>query len=292
MIQKFGQPHRLSEGKTKIIWQSALNPNNVHIRSKDAITAGDGVRKAILENKGVYSTTTTCNCFRLLSKCGIPNHFLKHIDDTTFLARRLVMIPIEVVIRRIAYGSYLKRRPCVEAKTKFTLEPPVEFFFKDDKRHDPYMTMTPVAKNSVSWTLFDAKKPLDCSGSSIIGVLPEEHFKFSGLNWEKTLDEKTVWNMISTASTAFMILEREWLDKWSVVLVDLKIEFGFDYETGKLMIGDVIDNDSWRIWPGGDESMMLDKERFRKLENPTPEELEKIRRDYELVAAHSKHLPY
>lgn len=290
MSRKRGQPHRLSEGKTKIVWQSALNPNNVHIRSKDAITAGDGVRKAILENKGVYSTQTTCNCFELLKKYGIPNHLLKRVDGTTFLARRLVMIPFEVVNRRIAYGSFLKRIPNVPEKFRFD-EPTIEFFLKNDALHDPLIRFEPDAlETEPRWTLFNPKTPLSDEGS-VIGTFPRGHFKFSGQDWTRTVDLAEVEKMASTSVRVFKLLEREWLDKWNVVLVDLKTEFGFDYETGELMVGDVIDNDSWRIWPNGDESMMLDKERFRKLENPTPEELEKIRRDYELVATYSNHFP-
>jgi phosphoribosylaminoimidazole-succinocarboxamide synthase len=48
-----------------------------------------------------------------------------------------------------------------------------------------------------------------------------------------------------------------------IVLADIKIEAGRQKVDGKLVIADVIDNDSWRIWPGGDPSKQLDKQNFR-----------------------------
>jgi len=62
----------------------------------------------------------------------------------------------------------------------------------------------------------------------------------------------------------------------------LKIECG--YVLGRVVVADVIDNDSWRIWPGGNKSQMKDKQVYRNLEETTIESLEKIRRNYSWVA--------
>ena len=62
--------------------------------------------------------------------------------------------------------------------------------------------------------------------------------------------------------TVFNLLESRWLD-FGIEMIDLKIEVGYDFDEGKLIVSDVIDNDSWRLWPNGDQSKQLDKQAYR-----------------------------
>ncbi|QBD80240.1 phosphoribosylaminoimidazolesuccinocarboxamide synthase [Ktedonosporobacter rubrisoli] len=234
----------LAEGKTKQIYANPGDETLAYMVNKDAITAGDGERRNELVGKSRWSTVTTANVFRLLNEAGLATHFVQQIDDTTLLVRRCTMLPVEQVQRRIATGSYLKRNPGINEGTRF--EPVlVETFLKDDARHDPQIWEQDI------------------------------------INMGQATAEEIEW-MAEQGRRVFEVLERAWASV-DVTLVDLKIEFGRD-QAGKLMVADVIDNDSWRLWPGGDKTRMLDKQVYRNLKNVTAEELQGVADRYALVA--------
>ena len=92
--------------------------------------------------------------------------------------------------------------------------------------------------------------------------------------------------MTEIARLTFDILAHAWRRR-DVLLVDLKIEFGRlagGENQGQLVIADVIDNDSWRIWPQGREDLMLDKQMYRNLETVDDDALAHVKRAYEQVA--------
>jgi phosphoribosylaminoimidazole-succinocarboxamide synthase len=234
----------LAEGKTKRIYADPDNDTLVYMVSKDQITAGDGARRNELAGKARLSTITTANVFHLLNEENIDTAFVKQINDVTLLVRRCTMLPIEQVMRRIATGSYLKRHSEVSEGTRF--DPLlVETFLKDDARHDPLIS----SEDIVTMGLATATE----------------------IEW-----------MAGQGRRVFETLERAWATV-DVTLVDLKIEFGRDPE-GHLLVADVIDNDSWRLWPGGDKTRMLDKQVYRNLKDVTAQDLQDIVDRYTLVA--------
>ena len=101
----------VTEGKTKKIHQIADHSDLVALVSKDDITAGDGAKHDVILDKGRHATATTCNVFRLLKACGLPVAFEEQDSATSFIAPKCSMLPYEVVVRREAHGSYLKRKP-------------------------------------------------------------------------------------------------------------------------------------------------------------------------------------
>ena len=170
--------------------------------------------------------------------------FVDAPEDHITLVRRCRMIPLEVVVRRLATGSYLKRHPDVAEGTRF--DPPlVEFFFKSDEAHDPLISREEIVARGIA-----------------------------------TAEE--VEAMARIAREAFALLEAAWA-RQNVVLVDLKVEFGRDVR-GDLLLADVIDNDSWRIWPGGRKEAQLDKQVFRELPEVTDEGLRQVLENYAEVA--------
>ena len=234
----------LAEGKTKLIYAYPGDDNLAYMVSKDQITAGDGARRNELTGKSRWSTITTANVFRLLNDEDISTHFVEQINDTTLLVRRCRMLPVEQVMRRIATGSYLKRNPEVSEGTRF--DPVlVETFLKDDARHDPQIWERDIVEMGVATA--------------------------AEINW-----------MADQGRRVFEVLERAWASV-DVTLVDLKIEFGRDAKND-LLVADVIDNDSWRLWPGGDKTRMLDKQVYRNLKEVTSQDLQEVADRYALVA--------
>jgi len=259
---------KIAEGKTKIVFKHPVNQYLVFIESKDDITAGDGVKKDQLSGKAIFSTKTTGNCFKLLNIVGIPNHYRGQTAPKIFLARKVKMIPLELIIRRIATGSYLKRNPEIAEGMVFD-SLVFEVFLKNDEMHDPLIIYD--FKNEISF-LYDPKKPLSN------GFFRKRFLEEGGILMTPYL----LNDLRALAVKTFEILENAWA-KQNVVLVDLKIECGFDEETGKLMVADVIENDSWRLWPAGDKTQMKDKQVYRDLPKMTPEARKLLQENYQWV---------
>ncbi|MCL5411346.1 MAG: phosphoribosylaminoimidazolesuccinocarboxamide synthase [Patescibacteria group bacterium] len=267
--------HLVAEGKTKKIYADPKNEKMVLIRSKDAITAGDGAKRDEMTDKARYSTQTARNCFRLLESAGIPTHFVDQVDDVTFRALRLRMIPIELVARRIAFGSFLERCPMVKRGQQFE-QLRTEFFYKDDARHDPLMLWDTLER---CFYLYRAHQPL-FGKDSYLGSLSVETLAvpFSYQELQGLLEE------------TFLTLERA-LAKLDLVILDLKIEVGQTGD-GRLVVGDILDSDSWRICLvdkfqlviAGDSSQLLDKQTFRDGSLT----MEGLKANYALVAEMTK----
>ncbi len=245
----------INEGKTKKIHQIKGNADLVCVLAKDDITAGDGAKHDIIPDKGRIATATTSNVFRLLKDCGLPVAFVEQDSATSFIAPGCTMLPYEVVVRREAHGSYLKRNPHL-AKGQLFPHLLVEFYLKTknkDWKGKPLVADDPLmqyADGEGEIKLFNPAKPL--IGQDPFLVLPVKDV-FSHADELKFFPE-----MRRIARQAFLILEKAWQLEGGT-LVDLKVEFGFDSK-GKLLLADVIDNDSWRVLQSG---AYIDKQVYR-----------------------------
>ncbi|OGO04976.1 MAG: phosphoribosylaminoimidazolesuccinocarboxamide synthase [Chloroflexi bacterium RBG_13_56_8] len=240
---QFGR--QLAEGKTKIIYAHPEKPNLVYMVHKDGLSAGDGARRNALPGKGALACRTTSNVFYLLEEKGVPTHYISMVGDNVNIVTSCTMIPLELVMRRIAAGSYIRRHPEIAEGTRF--DPvKVEFFYKDDALHDPLVTDAEILEMGVA-----------------------------------TQDE--IGAMRETGRAVFGHLEGAWA-KLDITLVDCKIEFGRARKDGRLLVADVIDNDSWRIWPGGDKDRQLDKQVYRDMPEVTDERLAALLVNYRQVA--------
>jgi phosphoribosylaminoimidazole-succinocarboxamide synthase len=241
----------VARGKTKVLFEKPGQPDVLIVQATDNITAGDGARRHEISGKGRIASKTTARIFRLLNLCGLPTHYLsggEDDDDNEMLVRRCTMIPIEVVVRGAAAGSLVRRKPTI-ARGAVIIPRMLEFFLKDDANHDPLIEADEIVARGIA-----------------------------------TPGELAL--MGEVARLTFEILAHAWRRR-DTLLVDLKIEFGRligSEGRGNLVIADVIDNDSWRIWPQGREEMMLDKQVYRNLGEVTPADLDRVRDNYEKVA--------
>ncbi len=125
---------KLYEGKAKIVYKTD-EPDKVVIYFKDDTTAFDGLKKEQVLGKGVINNAISSMIFELLQKRGIPTHYIKKLSDREMLAYRVEIIPVEVVVRNYAAGSFTRRYGIPEGTR---LEKPlVETFWKNDELHDP-----------------------------------------------------------------------------------------------------------------------------------------------------------
>lgn len=197
---------RLAEGKTKVVYEGQAD-NEVILEFKDDITAGDGEKHDVLPDKGYLNCAISVEFFKVLEDAGISTHFLEFIPPNLMRVKKAEMLPVEVVARRIAAGHILQRLP-IEAGTKF--EPPlVEFFYKDDEKHDPMVTV--------------------------------DHLRILNVATpEQSAIIKDIALRVADALAKF-------LDKKDIVLADFKIEVGRTSKD-ELVVGDEINGDSCRLW--------------------------------------------
>lgn len=226
-----------AEGKTKIVRSYEEDRSLAIFEAKDDITAGDGAKHDVIQGKKELATQTTCNVFRLLRDCGIPVAFHKQLDSHSFLGDLCQMIQYEVVVRREAHGSYLKRHPYLKKGHVFP-KLIVEFFLKTSNR---LWMDTPIPKEDPFIRFTNAGAELFIPDSPVENQKP-----FMVLSDFPLKDQPALFEQIATiAKQSFLILEKAWqLENGR--LVDFKVEFGIN-SSGRLLLADVIDNDSWRV---------------------------------------------
>ena len=177
----------INSGKVKSVFTTD-DDDKVIIEFRDDMTAGDGERKEVMNKKGSYNAVISAKIFKVLEENGIETQFIDLPEPDVMLARKLDMIPIEVIVRNIATGSLIRKYPIADGTR---LEPPiVQMDFKADEYHDPM---------------------LNDSIIKALGIATQEEID--------TLTEKAL---------KINEVLKEFFADAGIILVDYKVEFGKD----------------------------------------------------------------
>lgn len=244
-------------GKTKILtplWEGA---DIAGATAKNDLTAFDGDMHDIMVGKAELATRTTCNVFEYLRGYDVPMAYIGRDGPTTFLTRICDMIPVEVVVRNVAVGSYLKRNPHVAKGTVFA-HPLVEYNYKTSGkkvRHVELPCDDPLMYWNDQQDGFDLYLPDKPQAEGYIGCLPI--YSADALSLKSDLD---------TCAEMARVINKSLSQAWESLdgaLYDFKIEFG-KLPDGTIVLADVLDCDSWRVmWHG----LQLSKQPYRDKES-------------------------
>ncbi len=187
----------LYEGKAKILYD--MGDDRVRIFYKDDATAFNGVKKDVLDNKGVYNNKITTIIYEHLEEHGVKTHFVESISDREQICRKVDIIPLEVIVRNVAAGSMAKRLGVNEGHE--LLCPVFELSYKDDSLGDPLINN-------------DHAVGLGIVKRDELEKIREIAFKINDL--------------------LFSLFEKK-----GILLVDFKIEFGKDKEGNILLADEI-----------------------------------------------------
>ena len=127
------------EGKAKRIFETE-NENEVIIYYKDDATAFNGEKRGTIEDKGIMNNEITAILFPYLEEHGIRTHFIRSLSEREQLVRKVTIIPLEVIVRNVAAGSFSKRLGVPEGQAlKTTI---YEICYKNDDYGDPLINDT------------------------------------------------------------------------------------------------------------------------------------------------------
>lgn len=223
-VTKVTRGEQLHAGKVNVIYATD-NPYLLEMEATNKISAGNGERRDVVEGKAKVNSTISAMLFKLFEKNGIPTHYVcEGSNEFSKVVRKADMIKLEVIGRFIATGSFLKRNPDVADGTVFD-DMLFEVCYKDDAMGDPFISMDEA--------IYEYK------------VCTKEQFEDI---------EYYTYNI--------GICAQEFFKEFELTLVDFKVEFGIDAETGELILCDEFSPDTCRLWDKDGKS--YDKDVFRK----------------------------
>ena len=212
------------EGKAKKVF-SHDDEDKVIIEFKDDATAFNALKKAKFEGKGKLNCLISARIFELLIQKNIPTHFLELKNENTMIAKKIRIIPLEIVLRNIAYGSLCKQ---TNIKSGTVLEKPlIDFYLKNDQLNDPLITKDRI---------------------ELMKIISTEDL-----------------NSIINLTLKINEILKGFFKNIQLQLVDFKLEFGYDSNNNILLGDEISPDNCrlWDLSKKNDTIVSLDKDRFR-----------------------------
>jgi phosphoribosylaminoimidazole-succinocarboxamide synthase len=215
---------QLYEGKAKIIFEGP-EPGTVVQYFKDDATAFNNQKKGTITGKGVLNNRISECLMTRLNQIGVQTHFIKRLNMREQLVRQAEIVPLEVVVRNLAAGSFAKRFKMEEGTP--LPRSIIEFCYKNDDLGDP--------------------------------LVSEEHITAFGWASPPELDDILQQTIRVNDFLCGLFLGI------GIRLVDFKLEFGrvWDNDIMRIILADEISPDSCRLWDVNTNEKM-DKDRFRR----------------------------
>ena len=232
---------QLYEGKAKKVY-ATNDPDLVIVDYKDDATAFNGEKKGTITGKGVINNKMTNYMFKLLENEGVPTHLVEEISDRETIVKKVEIVPLEVIVRNVAAGSFSKKLGIAEG-TKLK-QPTLEFSFS--------LRMGVPEGKVFKTPILEFSYKNDDLGDPFIN-------KYYALG----LDLATEEEIADITKYAFKVNEfmLGFFKKMNIDLIDFKIEFGRFH--GKIILADEISPDTCRFWDSTTHEK-LDKDRFRR----------------------------
>ncbi|NBO19217.1 MAG: phosphoribosylaminoimidazolesuccinocarboxamide synthase [Proteobacteria bacterium] len=212
------------EGKAKQLFEGP-EPGTLIQHFKDDATAFNNQKKGTIAGKGVLNNRISEFLMLRLHDMGIPTHFIRSLNMREQLVKAVQIVPLEVIVRNYAAGSFAKRFGVEEGKALG--HPLIEYCLKSDALGDPFVT--------------------------------EEHIFTFGWATPQEMDEIRMYSFRINDYLSGLFAGV------GIRLVDFKLEFGRSFENDReqLILADEISPDNCRLWDMK-TGLKLDKDRFRQ----------------------------
>ncbi len=122
------------EGKAKKVFVTT-DPLRYIVEYKDDATAFNAQKRGTVKDKGVVNAAVSARIFEFLALAGVPTHFEELLSPREQLVKAVTIVPLEVVVRNRAAGSFAQRYGLEEGGELFPVV--VEWCLKNDALGDP-----------------------------------------------------------------------------------------------------------------------------------------------------------